>query len=154
MILPTAYKRPLPVVVILVISKQLCKSNCLKWPKKLKKVLGQKEPNSTLEVGKLLWVGDINPSRVIFFLEANNNPMVLGQENKGDTEAFHSHTLLMTSDLGAVLHQQHTWRQLVTPWLLCVHFLFVTQKCCQLQSSHAQSNLFWSCLGCPTTQRP
>ena len=32
---------------------------------KLKKVLGQKEVNSTFEVGKMLWVGDFSPSRVI-----------------------------------------------------------------------------------------
>ena len=34
----------------------------------------------------------------ISFLEANSNPRVLGQDNKGVAEIFHSHTLLMTSE--------------------------------------------------------
>ena len=40
----------------------------------------------------------------ISFSEANSNPRVLGQENKGEAEVFHSHTLLMTSEfwLGAL----------------------------------------------------
>ena len=60
-----------------------------------------------------------------------------------------------------LIHCLVTWAARLTsacdavwPWLLCVDFLFVVQKCYQLQSFHAQSNLSWSCLGCPTIQRP
>ena len=56
---------------------------------------------------------------------------------------------------GVVLHQQHTWRQLVTLFGLdCfawIFFLFATQKCCHLQPAHVQSKLSWLCLVCPTT---
>ena len=95
----------------------------------------------------------------ISFSEASSNPRVLSRENNREVEAFHSHTLLMTSEFwlrrcpASAAHLTSAC-DAVWPWLLCVDFLFVTQKCCQLQSSHAQSNFSWSCLGCPTTQRP
>ena len=90
----------------------------------------------------------------ISFSEANSNPRVLGQENKEEAEA----TLRwwrLSFDLGlchAPAAHLTSACDAVWPWLLCVDFLFVTQKCYKF--SHAQSNLSWSCLGCPTTQRP
>ena len=76
--------------------------------KKTEKSFGPKRAKFNFRSWEIVVGWGHQPFEGNFFLEANNNPMVLGQENKGDTEAFHSHTLLMTSDLGAVLHQQHT----------------------------------------------
>ena len=69
----------------------------------------------------------------ISFSEAYSNPRVLGQENKGEAEAFHSHTLLMTSEfwLGALSCISSTpdislWRRL-SLIALCGFFICYTE---------------------------